>query len=147
MLFFRSMRALASALALTLVLEAPLAQAEPPRRLEVVTEGGRSAAPWVLTVFGLALAATGTVVFVLGTNNVSKGVADPIPTSRDELSARIARVSTGQSMQIVGAAVGGVGIAGMVGGLGWHVSEKPERIFLRPAVGAGYGGLAVDARF
>ncbi|MEO6420269.1 MAG: hypothetical protein ABIP39_12710 [Polyangiaceae bacterium] len=143
------MRALASLVALTLALEAPLAHAEPPRleRVETVTEGGRSAAPWVLTAFGFVLAATGTTIFVLGTNKVSNGVADPLPTSASEINGRVSSISTGQSMQIVGAAVGGLGIAGMVGGLGWHFAERPERILLRPAVGAGYGGVAVDARF
>ena len=49
---------------------------------------------------------------------------------------------------IVGAAIGGVGIAGMVGGLGWHFAERPQRIILvRPAVGAGYGGLTLSSHF
>ena len=111
--------------------------------------------PWIVTGVGGLMAATGTVLMVVGATTVPAG-CDIIARglcgkagSTEEQDAKSAG-----TLWDVGVGIAAVGAAGVAGGLIWHFLEpvdegtgKAGRIRVQPLVGARERGVAIGGTF
>jgi hypothetical protein len=120
-------------------------------------ERGHTLTPWIVAGAGGVALLTGGALFLVGSGDVSSAesacgsghTACPDKSSAD-------KGNSGRSLETVGVIVGGVGLAGVVGGLVWHFLEptgaaaspaQTGRPVIAPQVAPGYAGVGVGARF
>jgi hypothetical protein len=127
------------------------APANPPPPPEAA---GHSAAAWVLVGIGAAAIVGGGVLFGVGAGDISS--AESACPGRVNCKQSVAdQGNTGRTLEPIGFAVGGVGVAAVVAGLVWHFTESPSfsgalsgtRVRVHPVVTPAYAGMSLGASF
>jgi tetratricopeptide (TPR) repeat protein len=129
---------------------APTSSAPPP---EPQPEAAQSPAPWILVGVGGAVVATGVGLFIIGSGKISSANSDcpnrMCPPSVVDSANK--KQSDGYTLENVGGAVGGVGLAAAAAGLIWGLTRGPAAprggTTVSPVVTSGYGGVAVGGHF
>ncbi len=131
------------------------APAPPPPPVVVVSPRGHTIYPWIVVGTGVALAAGGAVVAIVGKGKISDG-EDACPGRACATQALADDGNSGRSQATVGVVLAGVGVAAIAGGLIWHFAEPTSartsdattrRLNVTPAVAPGYAGGVVQGRF
>lgn len=122
-----------------------------------------TAAPWIVAASGAGVAAIGILSFVgavvahndVASESAAKGCSTSpsvvCPAGVDGTNIKT-NLDGEHAMNILGVVLTAAGGAALIGGLIWHflepVGPRPHAAFLVvPALGPGYGGLGLQARF
>ncbi len=128
--------------------------------------GGHTVGPWIVVGVGAAAVIGGVILFAAGAKTVSdvnnKAGSLGCTVNPDQCSgpnaAQHAQELTnernpGYQNETIGAVIGSVGVAAVVGGLIWHFVEKPGgapqagAAQLTPTVAPGFAGLSLRGSF
>jgi hypothetical protein len=117
---------------------------------------GHGALPWVVVGVGGATFVTGLVLYAVGAGDISsalnacKGLRSPCPSQ-----SAVDQGNSGRTLEQVGGAVIGGGLALAAAGLVWHFLEKPADtstgatagLRVAPVFGPGYEGASLGTNF
>jgi tetratricopeptide (TPR) repeat protein len=111
---------------------------------------GYTAGPWILTAVGAAAVVGGSILLSVGVADVSTA-SSACPTRLHCQQSVTDQGNTGRTLEPVGFAVGGVGLAVVAAGLVWHFTEAPSAttsgLRVDPIVAPGYSGMALRGSF
>jgi hypothetical protein len=136
---------------------APAASSAPP--VPPPSEGGHTAAPWIVVGAGGVAVIVGAIVWASGSGEVSTAERDcPGHTCAPGDSTDVSKGNDGRTLETVGWVAMGVGAAAIAGGLIWHFVEPTSPVasaaahivpVLAPASGANgsLAGLSVSGAF
>jgi hypothetical protein len=116
-------------------------------------ESRQSAMPWVLVGIGGAAVAGGVVLLAVGASDISSAESACGKTRMNCTESVASQGNTGRTLEPIGYAVGGVGLAAVAAGLVWYFTETPSGAptagFLRvtPLVAPGYAGMSLGGGF
>jgi len=114
------------------------------------TEGGHSAAPWIVVGVGGAALVAGVVLFAVGAGDISTAEQKcPVHNNCNDPNSQ-STGNSGRTLESVGVVAGSVGVAAVAGGLLWHFLETPASgttATLTPVVAPGYAGVGLGGRF
>lgn len=123
------------------------------------SEGGHTAAPWIVVGAGGVAVIVGAIVWASGSGEVSTAERDcPSHTCTPGDSSDVSKGNDGRTLETVGWVAMGVGAAAIAGGLIWHFVEPTSPVasaaahivpVLAPASGArgSVAGLSVSGAF
>lgn len=128
--------------------------------------GGHTVGPWIVVGVGAAAVIGGVILFAVGNNTVnnvnSKAASLNCTVNPDQCTGPMATQhaqeltnerNPGYQNETIGAVIGGVGVAAVIGGLIWHFAEKPGgqpqagSAHFTPTVSPGYAGLSLHGSF
>lgn len=122
---------------------------------EPTPSGGHSIPPWIVVGVGGAAVATGVVLYIVGSGQVSDAEGQcgsdhkHCPAGAAGQNA-INEGNSGRNLENVAVIVGAAGLAVAAGGLAWHFLEptgSSGSASVTPVVTPGYGGVAFQGRF
>lgn len=113
--------------------------------------GGHTLPPWIVVGAGGVAVISGVIMLIVGAGKVSDSKSQCPGNScpADKLASAQSENKSGYTLETVGLIVGGIGVAGVVGGLVWHFMEPTgdKRAAFAPVVTPGYAGGAFSYKF
>ena len=133
----------------------PTATTAPTTSPTSAPEGQHSLTPWIVVGAGGAALVTGAILFGVGVGDVSNA-ENQCPTHKGCSSSTADQGNTGRTLETVGVIVGAVGLAGIAGGIVWHVIEPAASApavapapaaHVSPVIAPGFAGLSIGGSF
>jgi hypothetical protein len=130
----------------------PSASSSGGNATQALTPGeGHSAAPWVVAGLGAAALAGGLIVVGVGVSDVSNAENVCMDHAHCGSSSAADQGNLGRTLQPIGFAAAGIGVAAIAAGLVWHFTERAPRpatgLLIHPALAPGFAGASIGSTF